>query len=305
MTELIGANNNHVVPSTPQSWAEYSDPKSRWTARKGLFWGAAEGGPIETGESPPGNQTTVGFRTYNSVLDVGPAAEKYTVKMSGCHSCPIRCMTQMNIPRVKEFGVPSTGGNTCVANFVHTTIFPNGPKDFEDKDDGRVIGNLVGLNLFDDYGLWCNYGQLHRDFTYCYSKGVFKRVLPAEEYAEIRWDLVGLNLFDDYGLWCNYGQLHRDFTYCYSKGVFKRVLPAEEYAEIRWDQLEAGDVNFIKDFYYRLAHRVGELSHLADGSYAIAERWNLGEEYWGYAKNKLWSPSLKIFTTVWRIVWVS
>ncbi|HBM7435497.1 TPA: aldehyde ferredoxin oxidoreductase [Escherichia coli] len=156
---------------------------------------------------------------------------------------PIRCMTQMNIPRVKEFGVPSTGGNTCVANFVHTTIFPNGPKDFEDKDDGRVIGNLVGLNLFDDYGLWCNYGQLHRDFTYCYSKG-----------------------------------------------VFKRVLPAEEYAEIRWDQLEAGDVNFIKDFYYRLAHRVGELSHLADGSYAIAERWNLGEEYWGYAKNKLWSP---------------
>lgn len=163
--------------------------------------------------------------------------------MSGCHSCPIRCMTQMNIPRVKEFGVPSTGGNTCVANFVHTTIFPNGPKDFEDKDDGRVIGNLVGLNLFDDYGLWCNYGQLHRDFIYCYSKG-----------------------------------------------VFKRVLPAEEYAEIRWDQLEAGDVNFIKDFYYRLAHRVGELSHLADGSYAIAERWNLGEEYWGYAKNKLWSP---------------
>ncbi|MCJ8726280.1 aldehyde ferredoxin oxidoreductase, partial [Escherichia coli] len=204
---------------------------------------AAEGGPIETGEIPPGNQNTVGFRTYKSVFDLGPAAEKYTVKMSGCHSCPIRCMTQMNIPRVKEFGVPSTGGNTCVANFVHTTIFPNGPKDFEDKDDGRVIGNLVGLNLFDDYGLWCNYGQLHRDFTYCYSKG-----------------------------------------------VFKRVLPAEEYAEIRWDQLEAGDVNFIKDFYYRLAHRVGELSHLADGSYAIAERWNLGEEYWGYAKNKLWSP---------------
>ncbi|XNM62305.1 aldehyde ferredoxin oxidoreductase N-terminal domain-containing protein [Escherichia coli] len=26
MTGLIGANNNHVVPSTPQSWAEYSDP---------------------------------------------------------------------------------------------------------------------------------------------------------------------------------------------------------------------------------------------------------------------------------------
>lgn len=102
MTELIGANNNHVVPSTPQSWAEYSDPKSRWTTRKGLFGVRLKVVPIETGEIPPGNQNTVGFRTYKSVFDLGPAAEKYTVKMSGCHSCPIRCMTQMNIPRVKS-----------------------------------------------------------------------------------------------------------------------------------------------------------------------------------------------------------
>lgn len=104
-------------------------------------------------------------------------------------------MTQMNIPRVKEFGVPGTGGNTCVANFVHTTIFPNGPKDFEDKDDGRVIGNLVGLNLFDDYGLWCNYGQLHRDFTYCYSKGcssVFYQLKSMRKFAGINWKRVTL-----------------------------------------------------------------------------------------------------------------
>ncbi len=38
MTELIGANNNHVVPDATIV-AEYSDPKSRWTARKGLFSG--------------------------------------------------------------------------------------------------------------------------------------------------------------------------------------------------------------------------------------------------------------------------
>lgn len=80
MTQLIGANNNHVVPSTPQSWAEYSHPGSRWTARKGLYWGAAEGGPIETGEIPPGNANTVGFRTMKSTFDLGPEAEQYTVK---------------------------------------------------------------------------------------------------------------------------------------------------------------------------------------------------------------------------------
>ena len=39
MTELIGANNNHVVPKHPAGPAEYSSPNSRWTARKGLFWG--------------------------------------------------------------------------------------------------------------------------------------------------------------------------------------------------------------------------------------------------------------------------
>lgn len=190
MTQLIGANNNHVVPSTPQAWAEYSDPKSRWTARKGLYWQAAEGGPIETGEIPPGNQNTVGFRTMKSTFDLGPAAEKYTVKMGGCHSCPIRCMSQLNVPQAKQFGGPTTGGNTCVANFVHTTIFPNGPKDIAEKGDGNVVGNLVGLSIFDDMGLWCNYGQLHRDFTYCHTHGVFKRVLLAEEYESIPWKLM-------------------------------------------------------------------------------------------------------------------
>ncbi|MDR3439109.1 aldehyde ferredoxin oxidoreductase [Telmatospirillum sp.] len=242
LTQLMGANNNHVVPSTPQAWAEFSDPRSRWTARKGLYWGAAEGGPIETGENPPGNQNTVGFRTMKSVFDLGPAAEKHTVKMSGCHSCPIRCMSQLKVPQAKQYGTPETGGNTCVANFVHTTIFPHGPKDFDDKGDGTVVGNLVGLTLFDDYGLWCNYGQLHRDFTYCYEHDVFKRVLPEEEYNSIPWNL-----------------------------------------------LEAGDPAFIKDFYHRLAYRVGELSHLSDGSYVIAERWKLGEKYWADPENHLWS----------------
>ncbi|MFP1452094.1 hypothetical protein ACLB1N_09845 [Escherichia coli] len=91
--------------------------------------------------------------------------------------------------------MPSTGGNTCVANFVHTTIFPNGPKDFEDKDDGRVIGNLVGLNLFDDYGLWCNYGQLHRDLLIVTAKvcsSVFCQLKSMQKFAGINWKRVTL-----------------------------------------------------------------------------------------------------------------
>ncbi|XNM48999.1 hypothetical protein ACLK17_10195 [Escherichia coli] len=132
--------------------------------------------------------------------------------------------------------MPSTGGNTCVVNFAHTTIFPNGPKDFEDKDDGRVIGNLVGLNLFDDYGHGVTTAVALRLAPIVTAKGCSS-------------------------------------VFCLLKRCGNSL-----------DLMEAGDVNFIKDFYYRLAHCVGELSHLAHGSYAIAERWNFGEEYWATRK---------------------
>ena len=88
LREIIGSNNNHVVPSTQQEWAEYYDKGSRWTARKGLFWEAAEGEPIETGEPKPGEINTVGYRCMKSTKDLGEAASKYTIKMNGCHSCP-------------------------------------------------------------------------------------------------------------------------------------------------------------------------------------------------------------------------
>lgn len=51
LLEIIGSNNNHVVPRTEQSWAEFHSPSSRWTSGKGKRWELAEGGPIETGET--------------------------------------------------------------------------------------------------------------------------------------------------------------------------------------------------------------------------------------------------------------
>lgn len=245
-TQLIGANNNHVVPSTPQAWAEFSAKGSRWTARKGLYWGAAEGGPIETGEIPPGNQNTVGFRTQKAVFDNGPAAEKYTVKMTGCHSCPIRCYGMLKVPEVKKYGVPEVGGNTCLGQMVHERVYTNRAKGFGevyDKDELRVIINMVGLQVFDDLGVWCNYGQLQRDIIYCYQKG-----------------------------------------------VFARVLPKEEYDSIDWAGYEANDPAFIKDLYERIAYKKGEISHLGDGSYALDQRWNLGQTYWDDAANAMVSP---------------
>ena len=53
LREVIDSNNNHVVPSTQQEWAEYYDKGSRWTAQKDLYWELAEGAPSKPASLSP------------------------------------------------------------------------------------------------------------------------------------------------------------------------------------------------------------------------------------------------------------
>jgi aldehyde:ferredoxin oxidoreductase len=239
---LVGANNQHVVPSTPQPWAEYHHPGSRWTARKGLMWGAAEY-PIETGECPPNLPNKIGYRTMKAIKDLGPAAEQYTVRMGGCASCPVRCHSHLNVPEIKKYGVSPYVSNTCMGYFSPNYIM-NGHYVIEGKtkDEAIVIGRTTGAQFADDYGVWCNYGQIGRDF---------------------QWTL--------------------------KHGYLKAALPADEYASLGLEKMEAGDPSFFGDFYYRIANKIGELATLGEGAYALAEKWNLPEEYWTEHKNKLWT----------------
>lgn len=188
LREIIGSNNNHVVPSTQQEWAEYYDKDSRWTARNGLYWALAEGGPIETGEPKPGNINTVGYRCMKSTKDDGPAAEKYTIKMDGCHSCPIHCYSDMHVPPSVENGGYATTGNTCVPNFPFKYMIKILGTDVKDETEESLVWNQVIGSVMDDLGLWCNYAQLYRDIAHCVSAGVFQRVLPPDEYAEFDWN---------------------------------------------------------------------------------------------------------------------
>ncbi|MFR8300816.1 MAG: aldehyde ferredoxin oxidoreductase N-terminal domain-containing protein, partial [Gordonibacter urolithinfaciens] len=188
LREIIGSNNNHVVPSTQQEWAEYYDKGSRWTARKGLFWEAAEGEPIETGEPKPGEINTVGYRCMKSTKDLGEAASKYTIKMNGCHSCPIHCYSDLRVEGTKETTGYETAGNTCAANFpVSVYMEPFLKMGLKDDGDLSILWDTTTSNTMDNLGLWCNYAQLYRDIAYCHANGVFKRVLPADEYASIDW----------------------------------------------------------------------------------------------------------------------
>ncbi len=200
IAQVLGSNNNHVVPSTQQSWAEYYDSGSRWTARKGLYWAAAEGGPIETGEPKPFEPNTMGYRCMKSTKDMGPAAEKYTVKMAGCHGCPVRCYSQVQVPEVYDATGYQSSGNTCVPNFPVTSYFLSIQDiDGMKTEDGTltnqsVIYNQVVSATVDDLGLWCNYAQLYRDLAHTYKEGILQREL-GDEFATYDWEglLAGTN----------------------------------------------------------------------------------------------------------------
>ena len=191
LREIVGSNNNHVVPSTQQEWAEYFDKGSRWTAQKGLTWALAEGGPIDTGEPKPGELNTVGYRCMKAFKDEGPEAEKYTIKMDGCHSCPIHCYSDLRVPASAANGGYEITGNTCVPNFPFTNymikILGDNTSVEAGSEDALIWDQVFGSTM-DDLGLWCNYGQIYRDIAHCYATGLLQKVLPPEEYAEINWE---------------------------------------------------------------------------------------------------------------------
>ena len=190
LREIIGSNNNHVVPSTQQEWAEYYDKGTRWTARKGLYWADAEGDPIETGEPKPGEINTVGYRCMKTTKDEGPEAEKYTIKMNGCHSCPIHCYSDMRVPNAKKNGGFEITGNTCVPNFPFSIymvkILGEHTPVKASTEDGLIWDQVVGGTM-DDLGMWCNYAQIYRDIAHCVSAGIFEKNLPADEYNMFDW----------------------------------------------------------------------------------------------------------------------
>lgn len=189
MRDLIGGNNNHNVPAVPQSWAEYSAPsgKNRWAGAPGRGWHKAEGGFVDLGEQPPGDIDKVAFRSHKGHFDHGEIADKYMVKVGGCSSCPIRCYAQYDVDPLAEFDLPTKASNTCMPIVYQQTWYPEGIKDFVDEGDAGLVINTAGAYAVDDYGLWDNYGNIQRDFNYCYKEGILKEKLPAEEYNSIPW----------------------------------------------------------------------------------------------------------------------
>ena len=120
-----------------------------------------------------------------------PRAEKYTIKMDGCHSCPIHCYSDLRVPASAANGGYEITGNTCVPNFPFTNymikILGDNTSVEAGSEDALIWDQVFGSTM-DDLGLWCNYGQIYRDIAHCYATGLLQKVLPPEEYAEINWE---------------------------------------------------------------------------------------------------------------------
>lgn len=216
LRELIGANNNHVQPATQQSWNEFVAP-TRWQGGPGKEWKLAIGGPLDTGEQKAGDINAIGMRnhTINFFMGANDVGFRHTVKNAGCHSCPIRCFPDLHFDALKEYGTQDNTA-TCMTLMRANDYYNGHIKDFEDEGDGALtLGSHIEW-LMDDYGVWCGYGDLDYVFSYCMKNDVFKKVLSAEEYADIPWALQEAG--DP--LWAN-EMVSRIAT---KKGEFGRVL---------------------------------------------------------------------------------
>lgn len=182
---LLGANNQHVVPNSPQPWSEHYNAGSRWIASGGRRWGAADPS-IDTGPCEPHDLNRVAYRTNNAAYFLGEKAWQYTVRGNGCTGCPIRCHTMLKVPTVSaKYGIPEVGQNTCTGLLLGRSFF----RTFPDGARGQtaIEASMVGMHLADDLGVWENYGQLQRDFQALYYDGTIGRKIAEKEFKSYSW----------------------------------------------------------------------------------------------------------------------
>ena len=93
----------------------------------------------------------------------------------------------IKVPSAKaKYGIPEIGMNTCGGlNFGRSFFkkFPDGPRGLT-----NVEACMVGMHMADDYGIWCNYSQVQRDFIKLYYEGTIKAKISEKEFKSYSWD---------------------------------------------------------------------------------------------------------------------
>ena len=181
---ILGAHTQTVVSRVPSPLFEYSSPSSRWSGLPGRVWGAANPPVTISGDIRDVNH--IAYRTCSAEFYLGPSLWNYHVRTTGCYACPIRCYSIIRDEgTAAKYRINAITEQTCMALYGRW-FFPSLISDL-DKPVSREAC-LVGSQTMDDLGLWCNYGQLHRDFVHFLKMGYWKKVLPPDEYKTIAWE---------------------------------------------------------------------------------------------------------------------
>jgi len=182
---ILGANNQHVVPSFPHPQSEYYNPSSRWVGAPGKRWGAAEP-PVEINGGLY-DLNRISFRSNSGAFYLGDQAWRYTVRGNGCTGCPIRCHTILKVPSLEaKYGIREVAQNTCGGMVFGRSFFKQLPGGL--TGPVALEACMVGMHMADDLGLWCNYGQLQCDLIKLYYDGTLKTKIGSDEYASFSWD---------------------------------------------------------------------------------------------------------------------
>lgn len=183
--ELLGALTQTVVSRYPHPLFEYHSLNSRWSGMPGKQWGAANppiNVPLDTRRL-----SKIAFRTNAGEFFLGDREWARHVRNNGCFACPIRCYPVIkDTATAAKYNVHPITEQTCGGLLFPIFFYPN----LKNHPERNIEIAIVGSQLMDDLGLWCNYGQLQRDMIVMYQDGYWKKLLSKEEYDSLPWKKI-------------------------------------------------------------------------------------------------------------------
>lgn len=183
--ELLGALTQTVVSRYPHPLFEYHSLNSRWSGMPGKQWGAANppiNVPLDTRRL-----SKMAFRTNAGEFFLGDREWARHVRNNGCFACPIRCYPVIkDTATAAKYNVHPITEQTCGGLLFPIFFYPN----LKNHPERNIEIAIVGSQLMDDLGLWCNYGQLQRNMIVMYQDGYWKKLLSKEEYDSLPWKKI-------------------------------------------------------------------------------------------------------------------
>lgn len=183
--ELLGALTQTVVSRYPHPLFEYHSLNSRWSGMPGKQWGAANppiNVPLDTRRL-----SKMAFRTNAGEFFLGDREWARHVRNNGCFACPIRCYPVIkDTATAAKYNVNPITEQTCGGLLFPIFFYPN----LKNHPERNIEIAIVGSQLMDDLGLWCNYGQLQRDMIVMYQDGYWKKLLSKDEYDSLPWKKI-------------------------------------------------------------------------------------------------------------------